>query len=86
MPEWEPRILQPEIRSDWGEKDGRRCLLINTEYCLYKERAGDEFYLAETAALQLARPEDDEKLTPKEYLNEVDLLMSAFCEVYNSAP
>ena len=86
MPEWELKGLGPEIRSEWGEKDKRRCLLINTEYCLYKERAGGELYLAETAALQLARPEDDEKLTPKEYLNEVDSLMRAFCEVYNSTP
>jgi len=84
MPEWEPRVLEPEIRSEWGEKNGNRCLLINKEYCLYAERGGDDFYIAETAALQLARPEEDEKLTLKEYLNAVDLLMRAFCEVYNS--
>jgi len=84
MPEWEPRDLQPEIRSEWEEKNGNRCLLINKRYCLYEERKGDDLYIAETAALQLARPEEDEKLTPKEYLNEVDLIMRAFCEVYNS--
>ncbi|MBM4433144.1 MAG: hypothetical protein FJ025_04015 [Chloroflexi bacterium] len=84
MPEWEPRVLGPEIRSEWGEKNGNRCLLINTAYCLYSERKGDDLYIAETAALQLARPEEDEKLTLEEYFNDVDLIMRAFCEVYNS--
>ncbi|GAI27290.1 unnamed protein product [marine sediment metagenome] len=85
MPEWELKVLEPEIRSDWGKKNGNRCLLINKKYCLYEEREGDDLYIAETAALQLARPEEEEKLTSKEYLNEVDLLMRAFCEVYSSA-
>ena len=85
MPEWEPKVLEPEIRSEWGEKNGNRCLLINKKYCLYEERKGDDLYIAETAALQLARPEEDEKLTIKEYSIEVDLIMRVFCEVYNSA-
>jgi len=85
MPEWELKVLEPEIRSEWGKKNGNRCLIINKKYCLYEERKGDDIYIAETAALQLARPEEDEKLALKEYLNEVDLLMRAFCEVYNSA-
>ncbi len=83
MPEWEPRALDSDFRSEWGEKNGNRCLLINTNYCLY-EREGGDIYIAETAALQLARAEEDEKLTLKEYLNAVDLLMRAFCEVYDS--
>ncbi len=86
MPEWEPRALDSDFRSEWGEKNGNRCLLINTNYCLYAEREGDDIYIAETAALQLAKAEEDEKLTLKEYLNAVDLLMRAFCEVYNSTP
>jgi len=85
MPEWEPRVLEPEIRSEWGDKNGNRCLLINNQYCLYEKRGGDDLYIAETAALQLARPEEDEKLTLKEYLNDVDLIMRAFCKVCNSA-
>jgi hypothetical protein len=84
MPEWELKVLEPEIRSEWGEKNGNRCLLINKKYCLYEERDGDDLYIAETAALQLARPEEDEKLALKEYLNEVDLIMRAFCEVYSA--
>ncbi len=85
MPEWELREdLGLDIRSEWGEKEGRRCLLINKKYCLYSEREGDELYIAETAILQLAKPEGDETLTLQEYLNGVNLLMRAFCEVYNS--
>jgi hypothetical protein len=81
MPEWELRDLEPDIRSEWGEKEGRRCLLINRKYCLYEEWEGDPLYIAETAALQLARPEGDDKLPLEDYLNEVNLLMRAFCEV-----
>jgi len=83
MPEWELKILQPDIRSDWGEKEGHRCLLINKKYCLYEERDGDELYIAETAALELAEPEVDEKLTVKDYLDKVNSIMRAFCEIYN---
>ncbi len=84
MPDWELRILQPDIRSEWGERARQRCLIINKNYCLYEERNGDDHYIAETAALQLAAPEDDEKFSLKEYLSEVNSLIRAFCEVYDS--
>jgi len=45
---------------------------------------GDELYLAETAALQFARPEGDDRISLEEYLSDVNLLMRAFCEVYQS--
>ena len=85
MPNWELRFLEPDIRSDCGEKEGQRCLLINTNFCLYKERDGDEFYLAETAALQLARPEVDERLALEQYLYTASQIMRAFCEVLNAS-
>lgn len=85
MPEWELRDLESDIRSDWGEKEGQRCLLINRKYCLYEEWEGDPLYIAESAALQLARPEGDDKLPLEDYLYEVNLLMRAFCKVYSSA-
>jgi len=81
MPDWELRILEPDIRSEWGEKAGQRCLIINKKFCLWEQRDGDELYIAETAALQLAAPELDEKPGLKEYINEVNSLMRAFCEV-----
>ncbi|MFC1901749.1 hypothetical protein ACFLX3_02330 [Chloroflexota bacterium] len=85
MPDWELRILEPDIRSDWGMKEGRNRLLINKKYCLYEQRHGDDLYIAATAILQQARPEGDEVITLERYLNEVNLLMRAFCEVYKSA-
>jgi hypothetical protein len=85
MPDWEPRFLDPSFRSHWEEEGGKRRLLINTNYCLYKMQRDDDLYIAETAALQLARPQGDEQLTTKEFLEQVDLIMRAFCEVYNSA-
>lgn len=85
MPEWELRVLEPSIRSVWGERETKKCLLINKKYCLYEEREGDELYIAETAILQLARPEGDERLSLQEYLGEIDLLMRAFCEICSSS-
>ena len=85
MPDWELRILEPYIRSDWGEKEGRPCLLINKKYCLFEEREGDDLYIAETAALQLAKPEGDEKKTLDDYLDGVNQIMRAFCEVYDAS-
>jgi hypothetical protein len=84
MPEWELRILEPDIRSDWGEKDGRPCLLINKNFCQYKERNGDELYLAETAILELPKLNSEENLSVKDYLGQSNTLMRAFCEVYDS--
>ena len=54
------------------------------KFCLYEEREGDNLYIAETAVLQLAKPEGDEKPDLVEYLNDVNVLMRAFCEVYSS--
>jgi len=84
MPEWEPRDLSPEIRSAWEEQDGSRKLLINNNYCLYKDRKGDELYIAETAALQLAKPAEEEAKTLGGYLEEVNTIMRAFCEVWDA--
>ncbi|MFC2067301.1 ATP-binding protein [Chloroflexota bacterium] len=84
MPEWELRVLEPDIRSVWGENEGHRCLLINKKYCLFEEREGDELYIAETAALQLARPEEGGGISLSQYINDVNMLLRAFCEVYGS--
>jgi len=82
MPDWELRDLESNIRSAWEIKEGRRTLLINRKYCLYNEWQGDDLYVAETASLELSKPEGDEKLSLDQYLGQVNLLMQAFCEVY----
>jgi hypothetical protein len=35
-------------------------------------------------AVVLAKPESDEKLSLEDYLDEINLIMRAFCEVYDS--
>jgi hypothetical protein len=85
IPEIALRPLEPGFRSAWVEEEGKRLLLINKSYCLYDERRGDDLYLAETSALQLEKPQGDERLTMEEYISRVDSLMRAFCQVYNSA-
>ncbi|MFH1382908.1 MAG: hypothetical protein ABIH70_08470 [Chloroflexota bacterium] len=83
MPDWEVRPLEPQIRSVWGNKEGRRCLVINKTYWLYEQFNGDELYIAETAALELAK-EGEEKPSLDDYLGEVNRIMLAFGEVYTS--
>ena len=83
MPPWEGRVLSEDIRSDWEYKDSGRCLLINKKYCIYEERKGDDMYIAETAALELAKPQEGDKLNIDEYLSSVSEIMRAFCEVYD---
>ena len=56
-----------------------------TKYYLFKERNGDDFYIAETAALQLVKPQDDEKLTLETCLDGVNQIMQAFCEVHEAS-
>lgn len=84
MPDWELRVLQGHIRSEWSEREGRACLVINKKYRLYEERDGDELYIAETAALMLVARESEGQQDLSEYLHGVNRVMQAFCEVYGS--
>ncbi|MFH1031231.1 MAG: hypothetical protein V1767_01470 [Chloroflexota bacterium] len=84
MPDWDLRILEPQIRSDWeNTEDGHRRLLINKKYWLYEKREGDELYIGETAAVELAMQTED-NLSSEEYLKEVNRIMLAFGQVYSS--
>jgi hypothetical protein len=84
MPPWEVRVLDPEVRSTWEEKGSTRTLIINKTYPLYEEWQGDELYLLETAALELAKPMKGETITLEEYLDEVNRIMRACCTVIRS--
>lgn len=82
MPDWDIKPLDPTIRSDWTIKDdGHRCLVINKKYSLYEQRNGDELYLTETAALRLAEPEGEQDIAINNYIEEVDRIMRAVCEI-----
>ena len=83
MPDWEVRILDPDTRSVWDERDGHRLMVINKKYCLYEQREGDDLYVAESAALRLADEEGEDSSSVEDYVVQVNLIMRAFCEVYD---
>lgn len=83
MPQWQPRVLGASIRSDWEETGSNgKVLLINTKFPLWEQRKGDNVYIAETAALELAKPDEGEQASVSDYLEEVNRIMVAFCIVY----
>ena len=84
MPPWRIDVLDPGMRSAWRDENKQRALIINKTFPLYEEWKGDELYIAETAALELVKPEGDEKRSIEEYIEEVNSLISSFCQVLNS--
>jgi len=54
-------------------------LVINNIFPGYKAAKGNTLYLIETATLQLVKPNEDEIITPDEYLARFDELYSFFC-------
>ena len=86
MPEWSIRALDPTKRTDWeqsqnGSRRPRDTLLINKTFPLYRQRKGDELYIAESAALALARRPGFEDRTARDCLDEVDVIMTAICQI-----
>lgn len=77
--EWDIRPMEESTRSIIEEIDGKKTLVINNLFPGFKAAKGHILYLIETAALQLAQPDKDEKLTPREYLVDFDELYSYFC-------
>lgn len=75
--EWELRPMDETVRSVI-EKDGK-LLVINNLFPGFKEAKGNELYLFETASLQMALPDKDEKMTPQEYLSVFDDLFGYLC-------
>ena len=84
MPPWRIDVLDPGTRSAWRDENKQRTLIINKTFPLYDEWKGNELYIAETAALELVKPEEDEKRSIEEYLEEVNSLISSFCQVWDS--
>ena len=75
---WDIRAIDEAVRSVI-EKNGK-LLVINNQFSGYIASKGIDLYLLETAALQCALPEKDEKIPPQEYLREFDELYSYICE------
>jgi len=67
----------PSERSAWV--DGR-WLEINKNYPLYRELDGAKAYLAESAILELCKPQPDESMSATEFVDRMSLLMSRWME------
>lgn len=83
--EWKIRPMDEDIRSII-EKDGdKKVLIINNLFPGFKAAKGQILYLIETAAMQLSKPNEDEKLTINEYIESFDNLYSFFCSHLDTA-
>ena len=74
--------LRSKIRVD---KDGNKTLVINNLFPGYVAAKGTILYQIETATIQLALPEEGEKITPEEYIANFDELYSFCCEHFEEA-
>lgn len=77
--EWNIRPMEESTRSIIEKTNGQKVLVINNLFAGFKAAKGNLLYLIETAALQLAQPEKDEKLTSQDYLVDFDELYAYFC-------
>lgn len=83
--DWEPRPMDENIRSIIEDVNGKKTLVINNLFSGFKAAKGNNLYLLETAAIHLAKPGEDEKLTPEEYIQSFDELYSFFCNNLDKA-
>ena len=83
--DWIVRPMDETVRSKIEENNGKQLLVINNLYSGYRASKGNLIYLLETAAIQLARPEKDEKMTPEEYIEKYDELFSFICSNIETA-
>ena len=59
--DWNIRDMDESVRSIIEEKEKSKLLVINNLFPGFKKTGGNNLYLIETAAIQLALPEKDEK-------------------------
>lgn len=76
---WDIRPMEEDLRSKVEENKNRKLLVINNLFSGYRAAKGNLLYLIETAAIQLAKPDSEEKITPEEYITDFDELYSFFC-------
>jgi hypothetical protein len=87
--DWEPRPMDEGLRSIIEESKGRKLLVINNLFPGYraaeKNSQSMQLYLLETASIQLALPDPEERISPREYIEIFDELFSFFCENLSKA-
>ena len=78
--EAQPGII-PDIntRSEIQTKNKKEVIIVNKKFPVYKKRKGDTIYIWETIAMECAKPEKDEEMDWKEYVKEVNKILSTFC-------
>jgi len=68
-------------RSSWELEGGKTWLNINNLYHLYLSLEGAKPYLAETAILQVCKPQEGESLQAGEYIERVNLMLIKWAQV-----
>lgn len=78
--------MEETLRSKIEENEkGEKLLVINNLFSGYKAAKGHLIYLLESAAIQLAKPDDGEKIDVEEYILDFDDLYSFICDNLNLA-
>ena len=77
---WDIRPMEEGLRSKIENSKDGKLLVINNLFSGFKAAKGNLLYLIETAAIQLAKPEPEEKITTEEYIIDFDELYSFFCD------
>lgn len=79
--DWNIRPMEETLRSkiELDEK-GHKLLIINNLFPGFRAAKGNLIYLLESAAIQLAKPDSEEKIKIGEYISDFDELYSFICD------
>lgn len=68
-------------RSAWTHEAGQTWLDVNKNYPLYRAIRGDKSYVAETAILELCKPNEGEAMNATDYVDRVNLMLLRWANV-----
>lgn len=72
------------VRVDWKHEGGKKKLIINRNFPLYKQLEGAPGYIAETIILELAKPDEGDPKSLEQYLDMVNNLLVAWSKVHEA--
>jgi hypothetical protein len=85
LPRIRPAPMEdPSLRSGRDQENGSEIIVINTLHAMYRELNGHEAYFAETAVLEILRPQDDEPFGAEDYWGQALQLLNAWFRVVGS--
>lgn len=76
--------IDRHVRSAWRWDNGSSKMVVNTDFCLFRELGPSPGYLAETIVLELAKPPEGEDRPLADYLSEVTNVLIAWSSVRQS--